>query len=368
MQPPKDIASWCEISRAAIERNLLRALALLPSGTRFCAVVKADAYGHGIETVVPLLMRHGVNEIGIITNDEARAVRRVGFDGHLLRLRCSTPSEARAALPLLVEEQISSVAGARVWRGLGASAPVHLSLNAGGMGRDGLELRTPEGPQIAREIVGLCGQDIRGISAHYPSHEPADLHATGVRVAEDTEWLFANTDLQRDAVLCHAGSSLTLVADARPATQMMRCGAILYGILRPDLGFEPTMELVANVCSVTPYPAGSTVGYDRSARLDRPGVIAGVSIGYANGIGRAWRDISVLIRGHRVPVVGKVSMNVLNVDVTGYDDIEVGDRVTIFGKQGAAHVLSTRAEKQAGTIMAELYAIWGAANDRYLKD
>ncbi|WP_187431380.1 Broad specificity amino-acid racemase [Roseobacter fucihabitans] len=357
------LSSWCEISLPSIEGNLIRALTLLPRNAMFCAVLKSDAYGHGIANVVPILSRNKVQNIGIVSNQEARAVRDAGFTGHVIRLRCATLAEAQAALPLRIEEQISSPEGARIWRELHSTAPVHLALNADGMSRDALELRSDRGRQKAQEILELCAGHIRGICTHYPSNTCEDLAKTAACFAEDAAWIVQHGKLDRQQILIHAGSSLTLVADAPPPTDMLRCGAILYGILKPDLGFEPTMTVKSRVVSLSSYSAGNSVGYDRTVRLNRDSRLASVSIGYANGIERHWTDrFHVLIQGKHVPVLGKVSMNLLTIDVTDVPVIEVGDEVVIFGAQAGSCIDPTQIQVQSSTIMAELYASWGQRN------
>ena len=139
--------SWCEIHGDRIARNLSLAQGLVPAGRKFCAVLKADAYGHGIEEVVPLLREKGVTCVGITSNSEARVVRDAGFDGTLIRLRASTPEEIDDALPAVVEEQVSSLEVAEKLSALksgGRLVRAHLAVNALGMSRDGIELSTDQ--------------------------------------------------------------------------------------------------------------------------------------------------------------------------------------------------------------------------------
>ena len=142
-------ASWCEISLPRFEKNWVLAQAQAPNATRICAVLKADAYGHSIGNVVPLLMRSGVSHIDITSNDEAAAVHAAGFDGTLMRLRSTTPDGTELSLNHRGEEQVGSVANARFLADLmtryGVRIGLHRSLNADGMSRDGPELSAPQG-------------------------------------------------------------------------------------------------------------------------------------------------------------------------------------------------------------------------------
>jgi len=362
-------ASWCEVFPARIADNLKLALGLLPERAQLMAVLKADAYGHGIDRVVPIICGLGVQYVGITSNSEARAVRMAGFTGTIMRIRTATDREIRGALPDQIQEQVSSLYTARIIEELtreGAQIKgLHLTINAGGMSRDGLELATKEGQKACLEILDLIGPQIAGICSHFPSNTPDDLAASNAQFQKDVDWIFAHSALNRADVKVHAGSSLSLVSEQKVTTDIFRCGAILYGILRQDLGFQPTMELKSRVTNLATYPKDSTIGYDRATILQEDRRVANISIGYANGIRREFFDQSaVLIRGQRVPILGKISMNTITADVTDVPKIIIGDEVVVFGQQEAARIDSKSMEHQANTIMADIFADWGLRNHR----
>ncbi|WP_184566460.1 alanine racemase [Sulfitobacter undariae] len=362
-------ASWCEVFPERIAQNLRLARGLLPEGAQFLAVLKADAYGHGISRVVPIIMEQGVNYVGITSNSEAKAVRAAGFTGTVMRVRTATSQEIEGAMPEQVQEQVSTLFTAQMIAGAARSgakiAGVHLSLNARGMSRDGLEIATQEGRETCMEILDLIGPHIVGITSHFPSNTPVDLLESDRQFQDDVDWVFAHSRLQRTDIQVHAGSSLSLVSDHKVTTDIFRCGAILYGILKQELGFRSTMELKSRVTNITSYPKGSTTGYDRAIILQSDRQLANVSIGYSNGISRVFfGDSTVLIHGQRVPILGKISMNTITVDVTEIPDIAVGDEAVIFGRQGGACIDGPIMERQADTIMADLFADWGLRNQR----
>lgn len=362
--------SWCEISLPQIASNLTRVLRRLTQGTRLCAVVKADAYGHGIENVVPLLIAQGITHIGISSNSEARAVRDVGFEGSILRLRTAAPQEVEIAMDYRVEEMVGTVEGLQsLVEILGEEAlpKLHISLNANGMSRDGLELSTVSGREACAEILDLAARHVVGLCTHFPSNDPKDLTDSSARFQDDLSLIFANSSLRREDVIVHGGSTLTLASEQDPNTDMMRCGAILYGIAGPRPEFQPTLTLKSRVTSVGDYPKGSTIGYDRTACLSHDGVLASISLGYANGYCRqlAGRG-EVLIRGHRLPVMGKISMNTIVVDVTTLPDVTIGDEVVAFGRQGDERIGDREIERLSGTIMADLFSDWGQRNPRVI--
>ncbi len=361
--------SWCTIHRDRISQNLELALGLVPEGRKFCAVLKADAYGHGIAQVVPLIREQGVEAIGITSNAEARAVRGAGFDGRLIRLRAATPQEIESALHYRVDEQVASIATARQLRALLDAGKLrsgaHLALNAAGMSRDALEISTAVGQGTCREILATLGANILGICSHFSSNAPAHLKQSADQFQQQVAWVFENSNLKRNETLVHAGSSLTLISDVDIETDMYRCGAILYGILKPDLGFRPTMDLEARVVSLQDYPEGMTVGYDRSYRLQKDCRLACISIGYENGFRRVAHEGSVVaIRDELAPVLGKISMNAIVADVTSIKGVAVGDTVGVFRESEAATIPPGLAETQFRTIMADLHTDWGRRNHR----
>lgn len=362
-------SSWCEIHQSRISRNLELACDLLPNRSRFCAVLKADAYGHGIKQVVPLVMGQGITSIGITSNAEARAVRDAGFSGDIIRLRAATPAEMEGAAADRVQEQIGSLDAAHQYRSLlnkGRSlAKVHLALDAAGMSRDGLDLTSVSGRAACQDIIDLTRGHVTGICTHFSSNEPAHLCQSSDLFQQQVDWVLRHCGLRRSDLTVHAGSSLTLVSGASIETDMYRCGAIIYGILKPELGFCPTMELKAHVVGLGAYPKGAAVGYDRANQLDRDSKLACISIGYANGFCRkAHNRSAVAIGGHVVPVMGKMSMNTIVADVTDIGGVQVGDIVTVFGGTGATGISKERVEAQFGTIMADLYSDWGLRNHR----
>lgn len=360
--------SWCEIHLDRIARNLDLTLGLIPAGRKLCAVLKADAYGHGIDKLVPIMQARDVECIGITSNAEAFAVREAGYEGTMIRVRSATPGEIDNALDAAVEEQVASLEIAEKLRALRAAGhPVraHLALNSLGMSRDGLEISTGEGQAICLRILERLAPDIVGICTHFPSNTPENLRASADLFRDHVAWVFENSPLERSEVLVHAGSSLTLVSGEPVETDMYRCGAILYGILKPELGFRTTMDLKARVVSVGEYPAGATVGYDKDFQLDSDRRLACLSIGYANGFRRdPAPGTIVMLNGRAAPVLGKVSMNTVVVDVTNIDGITPGKEATVFGGIPDTRDSLETTERQFRTIMADLYADWGMRNTR----
>lgn len=269
-----------------------------------------------------------------------------------------------------VEELVGTVDGVKSLietRGQGALPRLHFSLNADGMSRDGLELSTAGGREACKEILDLAGERVVGLCTHFPSNEPKELADSIARFQDDLSWIFANSGLRREDVLVHGGSTLTLASGQDPQTDMMRCGAILYGIAgsRPD--FQSTLTLKSRVISVGVYPKGSTIGYDRTTCLRRDRVLASIALGYANGYCRQLSGSGVvLIRGRCLPVLGKISMNTIVADVTDLPGVVIGDEVVAFGRQGDQAISTKAIEQLTGRIIADLFTDWGQRNPRVI--
>lgn len=149
---------------------------------------------------------------------------------------------------------------------------------------------------------------------------------------------------------------------------MVRVGSALFGdSVLSHTQYQRVLQFKSHVASVNSYPKGSTVGYDRTYTLSRDSKLANITAGYSDGYPRAFTNKGVvLINGHRVPVVGKVSMNTLMVDVTDAPDVKSGDEVVLFGKQGNAEIAQSEVEDISGTLMADLYTRWGNSNPKVL--
>ena len=316
-----------------------------------------------------MLTDAGVEYAAVATNDEAFAIRHAGFEGRLMRVRSATVSEALAAQPCGIEELAASADFAAAIADVHHPAVVHLPLNCMGMGRDGLELTSQAGREAVRRILSTPGLSIAGIATHFPSSSHEDLEAGRDRFLQEVEWVIAEGRLDRDAIIVHAASSLGLLADAGIEFDMVRCGACLFGIVGPRPEFDDVVTLKSRVTSINALPAGATLGYDRTWRLTRDSRIANVSIGYANGIRREMSGrASVLVREHLAPIVGRISMNALTVDVTDIIEATAGDEVVLFGAQGESRITRRSVESASGTIMADLYCDWGRSNPRqYLR-
>ena len=365
--------AWIEVDLGVLEHNLGLVRQAVAGGARICAVMKADAYGVGIEFALPAFIRAGIPYVGIASNEEARLARDCGFKGKLMRVRAATAEEVVGAARWKVEELVGSLASARAIAALaskhGRRADVHLALNSAGMSRNGLEMGTDQGQRDAAEVVATPGLRIVGVMTHFPGEELPELLAGLETFKRQTGWLFANTSLRREDVLLHAANSFAVQHAPDTHLDMVRPGGALYGYGgTPKPPFAHVASFKTTVASVQAYRAGDRVSYDGTYTLERDSLLANLPVGYSDGYRRAHSNqADVLVRGQRARVLGNVTMNTTMVDVTDIPGVQAGDEVVLFGAQGQQRITQAEIEKISGVVLADQYTIWGAANPKIVR-
>lgn len=378
---------WIEVDAAAFAANIDTVRSLIGSA-KLCAVMKADAYGNGIALLIPTIIAKGIDEVAITSNEEARIARTLGYRGRLLRIRTATQEEMEDGIRWRIEELVGNLPAALrlavLWQkvGNGRPWPVHLALNAGGMSRNGVEMATLEGRTEALGLTSLPGLPVRGVMTHFPSEEAADITAQLQRFITDLAWLHGK-GLKPDGLVRHTANSFATLMHPATRLDMVRVGGLLYGdpgSVKTDK-FVPTMTIKSRVAAVNVYPAGQTVNYDRIWKLERESWLANVPLGYSDGIRRSLSrsnrpefpaenrpQTQVLIGGRRFPVVGRVTMNTLMVDVTDAKDVvRLGDEVVLFGAQGSERITQAELETNSSAYGPELLAVLGNSLPKVLK-
>lgn len=370
-KPLETANAWIEVDLGALRGNIDRSAALVGGDIRkICAILKADAYGTSIAVVMPALLRKSVSTIGVASNEEIAAVRRAGFRGRLLRVRSATPDEIADAMRHDVEEMMGNLAlaqgAAAQARKRGRPLRVHIAINAGGMSRNGVELSYANGKELAAAIATLNGLKPVGVMTHFPVEEKADVIRTLERFNTDAAWLIEAAGLDRKSITIHTANSFTAYNVPEARLDMVRVGGTLYGIEAPSPEFRQIITFKTRIAAVNSYPAGATVGYDRTTTLKRDSHLANLPVGYSDGFRRAYSNNgTVLIAGQRAPVVGRVSMNTIMVDVTDIETVNAGQEVVLFGRQGDSQIGGGEVIAGTDTNLTELIVNWGATNPRF---
>lgn len=374
LSSPSDNA-WLEISQADFENNLrILREQVVNKDTKVCAVLKSDAYGHGIALLMPSIIKFNIEAVCITNNEEAKIARDSGFKGRIIRIRTPSANEAEAAFPYDVEETGGTFAIVRALSEIGArhNTPVkiHFNLNSGGMGRNGLDLDTEQGRKTALEIVKLPHIVIAGIMTHFPIEDKPGLEAGFNKFMEQANWLIKEGQLDRGKITLHCANTVTTVLLPQAQLDMVRPGSFLYGQQPSDspyTGIKTVMAFKTRVASVHDFKKGDTIGYDKTFKLARDSKLANLPVGYSDGYNREFSNrAQVLIGGKRYPIVGRVSMNTVMVDVTN-GNVQPDDEVVLLGQQGSEEITISELMAASYSMYGEFFVKVGSSNPQYLK-
>ena len=362
--------SWLEINLGQFEQNIQQFKKHIKPGTKICAVMKADAYGNGIRGLMPTVIAQGIPCIAITSNAEARLVRSSGFDGQLMRVRSASIDEIKQSLELNIEELIGSESQveqlAALYQKTGKSIKVHIALNDGGMGRNGIDMSSAAGKQEAVAIATSKGIEVVGIMTHFPNYDAEYIRDKLVGFKQHSAWLMNHASLNRDDIILHVANSYTALNVKEAQLDMVRPGGVFYGDLPTNLEYPSIVSFKTRIASIHHLPEGQTVGYDSTYTVKRASILANLPVGYSDGYPRKMGNKSeVIVNGQRAKVVGMTSMNTTMVDVTDIQGVFPGQEVTLFGAENKERITISEMEKNADLIFPELYTLWGSANPRF---
>ncbi|NNN45158.1 MULTISPECIES: alanine racemase [unclassified Vibrio] len=365
--------AWLEINLSQFKANIEQFKSHIKPSSKICAVMKADAYGNGIRGLIPTIIEQEIPCVAITSNAEARAVRESGFTGQLMRVRSATLDEIKAVADLNVEELIGTKSQADAIATLGQqlSSPikVHLALNDGGMGRNGIDMSNDIGRKEAREIVNAKGLTIVGIMTHFPNYHADEIKQKLTRFNQHANWLVEQSPLTREQVAFHVANSYTALNVPEAQLDMVRPGGVLYGDLPTNPEYPSIISFKTRIASLHHVPAGTTVGYDSTHTTQSERILANLPVGYSDGYPRKMGNQSqVLVNGQWANVVGVTSMNTTMIDVSEIKGVLPGQEVVLFGAQGKKRITADQMEKNSDVIFPELYTLWGTSNPRlYVK-
>ena len=359
-----------EIDLGAFRRNVEAILGMLPEGGRLVAVLKADAYGHGaVELARCLDERTAMIAVALL--EEALQLRDAAITHPILVLGALSAEQIEVAaerdIEIAVPSPESLAAACEVARE--REVNVHLELDSG-MGRMGLiESDLPAAVALIRATPKLR---IAGIYTHFANAPEPDDPFTETQI-ETFDGIVAELRAAGvEAPLHHLANSAATVRRLVRAGEWARVGIALFGaetIDRSSQRLEPVLRWRTAVVRVKTLPPGESVGYGRTFRTARESRIATIAIGYADGYNRLLSNRGeVLIRGRRASVVGRVSMDLVTVDVTGIDGVVVGDEVVLLGRQGDDEISAEAIGGRLGTISYEVLCSIGARVPRVYRD
>jgi len=334
-----------EIDLGALIRNL-ETLHTAAPGIDVLAVVKADAYGHGAVPISRALESAGVRFLGVALVEEGLALRQAGVTSDILVLGGAyeggweTMLEHRMVPVVFRPEHLASLDA--VARARGTTARAHLKVDTG-MGR--LGVLPADVPAFLEAARGCRRVVLEGLCSHFANADLADAALTEQQIARFRTALGQMRAAGFDPRWRHLSNSAGLLAlpEARDGVEMnlARPGLALYGLqpapwLRPPRVLEPVLSWKTAVVHLKSVPTGTPISYGSTWTAPRPSRIATLPVGYADGWSRLLSNRgSVLVRGRRAPIVGRVCMDLCMVDVTDVPGVEAGDEVVLIGRQGS---------------------------------
>jgi len=350
---------WVEIDLAALERNLKLIRGSLPSHIRYVAVVKADAYGHGLHHVAARLMHAGADLFAVANIAEAMALRELSSDWPILLLSPVLPDEDRYLAEYDLAATVSSADEVRrfdaVGRAAGRPVAVHLKIDTG-MGR--LGVWHTEAREVLALIRAVPGLRLAGVFTHFSSADE-DPVFTDEQRRIFLQMLEGLPDFDPSRLFIHADNSAGLeTTPGRSIFNAVRVGLLQFGILPHPHSLlarvhtEPVFSFHTRVGLVKKLPAGTGVSYGRTHVLKRETTVAILTAGYGDGIARAGSNRAwVLVAGRRCPVLGRITMDQTIVDISDVpEEVQCGDAVVLVGKQGTAEITVTEFSDWASTI------------------
>lgn len=353
-----DRGAWAEINLDAVAHNVQIAKSNLDPHTKLCAVVKADAYGHGAVAVAREAEKNGADFLAVALLQEGLELREAGIRLPILVLGSLQPGAANVVVQFDIshavfdEERLYALNEAAVK--LNKKARIHIAIDTG-MHRIGVHVR--DAGEFAAKAAALPGIEIEGVFSHFATADADDKAYAAHQFERFQEALKLIREKGIRVPLAHIANSAALTELREYQMDMVRQGITLYGLHPAHMSdcykdFEPVMTVKSTVSFVKSLPAGATIGYGRTYTLSRPSVIATVPVGYADGVNRRLSNVGyMLVGGGRAPIVGRVCMDQVMLDVTDLPPVKVGDEVTVFGGKDLPMELVAQ---WAGTICYEL--------------
>lgn len=335
--------TWAEIDVDALIHNFN--IIKQTANTKVCAVVKANAYGHGVDIVAPLLQQAGADFFAVSNIEEALELRELGITKPILILgytpveyvqQLATHDISQCVYSLDYANELSVEAVK-----CNVKIKVHLKLDTG-MSRIGFDCRSDEivGIGDAISAAKLDRFDIEGVFTHFAVSDRNELQEDGFTAEQYNRFCKAIDALKTNGIdpeYKHCCNSAALCLDSDKHLNMCRAGIVLYGLtpssdLKLPQDFKPVMSFKSVVSQVKNIRCGDTVSYGRTFKAQKDMTIATISAGYADGYYRLLSNkASVLINGKRAKIIGRVCMDQFCVDISDIRDVKRGDEVVLFG-------------------------------------
>ncbi len=352
--------TYAEIDLNKLRHNIAAVKKILAPGTKFMAIVKADAYGHGATEIARAAEKAGADFLGVASLGEAIELRASSVTAPILILsetshkyvdRLVTADLTQTVYTPEFAQMISDIAA-----GMGRKAKVHVKVDTG-MGRVGV---LPEKAiAFIKKIKTLPGLELEGIFTHFSKADDQRSDFTALQFERFMDVLDAAKKEGIDIPIKHAANSAAAVFFPQTQLDMVRIGICMYGLYPSgkriaSLDLQPVLSFKTKVLYVKEVPKGTSLSYGATYTTSKNTRVATLPVGYADGLSRGLSNNgSVIIRGKRYPIVGRVTMDMTLVDADG-DRIEAGDDAVIIGKQEREEITADEIAMRDDTINYEV--------------
>jgi serine/alanine racemase len=331
------------------------------------AVVKADAYGHGATQVAKRLEDEGVQSFAVATVSEGILLRQNGIVGDILILSYTDPANAAYLHNYNLKQLIIDGEYAKALNNTGYKISVHISIDTG-MHREGIDSHKTD------EIESVFKQEnlnVEGIATHFSSSDslaPEDIEFTNTQIERFSNVISYLITNEYSIGKLHSQATYGLLNYSHLQYNYMRAGIALYGVMshieetKTKLDLKPVLSLKARIAQVRWIEAGESVSYGRSYISEKRLKLATVCIGYADGVPRSMSGNGgvCLVHGYKVPIIGRVCMDLLMIDVTAVESVTAGDIVTLIGTDGSELIRCEDVASVSDTITNEVLCRLGS--------
>ena len=380
--------NWAEVARSALRHNFRALQKHVGPGVTICSVVKCDAYGHGYAECARVIEAEGGQWFGVTSTDEGVALREAGITGRVLILVGAWRGEEEDVLHYSLTPALSRIGELETFAraaqriGFARRVAVHLKVDTG-MSRLGLPM--PELESFAEELRQTPEIDLEGVFSHLASSEVLDDPGTENQIRHFDEVLRVLKQNGVDPPIRHLANSSAAIGRPESWHNFVRPGLAIYGYELPQikrhgsssaaaksLDLQPVLQWKTRVISLRDVPAGQALGYGGTYITSAAARIAVIAAGYGDGYSRknsyprnganalhangpsGELRSSVLIRGQRAPVVGRVSMDLTSIDVSRVVGCEIGDEVVLIGRSGDEQITASDLARWSETLPYEV--------------
>jgi alanine racemase len=356
------LSAWVEVDLDCFASNLRLVRRLVGPAVHLHLVVKADAYGHGASRIARVAEDEGVHSLGVATLDEGAELRR---DGAALPIIILSPTLASEADRIVAHGLIPTVGNLEAARAVSQCSlalrdptPVHVEIDTG-MGRSGVA--TGDASEFVSAIGELPGLRLAGLYTHFPKADsPEGVALVGRQLADFRQVVEAVRANGIDPGILHAANSAAVVNHVDSYFDMVRIGILAYGLtssamVAPPAELRPVMRFVSRLVHVRELPPGHSVSYGGDFVAPERMRVGTAAVGYGHGypFGLSGRGYA-LLRGRRVPILGRVTMDTTVFDLRGVPDARLGDEMVLFGHQADETIRASDVARLAGTIPYEI--------------